>query len=129
MDSVAEINLTCNGEKVVVEQFFYIYTPSIWFRRRDLDTSGLHVWGLDPRAVECLSDCTERERERERNSLQPKCINTLLPHQKGDLSPTILMQHHFSVGLAGMTFEHTRPGSGMGLCFSFHKGCSEIGHF
>jgi hypothetical protein len=34
------------------------------------------------------------------------------------------MQHHFSVGLAGMTFEHTRPGSGMGLCFSFHKGCS-----
>jgi hypothetical protein len=66
MDSVAEINLTCNGKKVVVEQFFYMYTPSIWFRRRDLDTSGLHVWGVDPRAVECLSDCAERERERER---------------------------------------------------------------
>jgi hypothetical protein len=87
MDSVAEINLTCNGKKIVVEQFFYMYTPSIWFRRRVLYSSGLHVWGVDPRAVECLSNCTERERKRERessrNSLQPKCINTLLPHQKG----------------------------------------------
>jgi len=72
---------------------------------------------VDPRAVECLSNCRERERERERerDSPQPKCTNTLLPHHKGDLSPTILMQHHFTIGLAGMTFEHTRPASGMGL--------------